>query len=84
MEKINTPLMALIEELKTEQLAYAKMNVDCKGIDIAIRKAESKIQTEREVIEKAWSDGIKFITTDGAPTENLKKDYFTKKFKSYE
>lgn len=76
MEKIKTPVQELISELKAERLAYIKMNVDCKGIDIAITKAESKLLFEREaIIDFAYS-----VNADGYNLENA----FNQTFESYE
>lgn len=68
MEKIKTPVQELIAELKAERLAYIKMNVDCKGIDIAITKAESKLTTERDII-------IEFTEAFNAEGHDLEKAF---------
>lgn len=79
MEKIKTPLGQCIEEFKRLQSKAQKLT-DVIYLDGVIAVLESRLPSERDMIEKAWSDGIKFITTDGAPTDKLKKQYFTQTF----
>lgn len=84
MEKINTPLMILIEELdsKIGTRKYVSELVSIKKRAIELQ------QTERDMIEKVHNDSIvDFISELGmdAETEPQRaKDYFTQTFKSYE
>ena len=85
-EKRQTPMQELIAELKE-----AKANESCAslsiedGYDKAIQIAESKLEKERAVVEKAfssgWDDGVD-VGFKGSGTFN--EDYFNETFKTEE
>lgn len=85
MEKIKTPLMALIKEIDTLRDGV----VDLEQIDIFnaytdLRQMVVKLlPTEREVIEKAHLKGVSEGINFGIHSETP-QDYFTQTFKSYE
>lgn len=87
MEKIKTPLMALIDELKLERIALLKLMQPAGQYERAIYIAESLLPTEREVMINIYNQGKACVANELPSLSGIRKDsekWFTQTFKSYE
>lgn len=99
MEKINTPLMQLKEDIKKWKPQLQKRQQD--AVDKILKHIDSIIPNERDVIEKVYNQGIdqevkciangkdkKCYCTNQIHCEHkhlaTSTEYFTQTFKSYE